>query len=377
MECAIDKLSAFKVAWLRVDTQTILTIHNHVITKNHRIAVTHLEHKNWYLHIRDVKRSDMGWYMCQINTDPMKSQVGYLNVVVPPDILDYATSTDMVAREGTNVTIQCTATGSPMPIISWRREGGEPITLSNGKEVLNWEGPMLNITKVNRLHMGAYLCIASNGVPPSISKRIMLVVHFPPMIWIQNQLVGGREGEKIILECHSEAYPKSINYWTNVDGKIITQGSKFEPVIVDNMYKVYMKLTIKNVSHSDFGTYKCLAKNSLGDTDGAIKLYYLPTPSTVNPVTFKTERTTPRAIRGPNKTTDDTKELESKRINEVEKPALQKNIEIFDHTNQSDMSTLEVLSASSTATILSNHSNIISTLVIHFITKLLVTNIKL
>jgi hypothetical protein len=30
---------------------------------------------------------------------------------------------------------------------------------------------------VNRLHMGAYLCIASNGVPPTVSKRIMLIVH--------------------------------------------------------------------------------------------------------------------------------------------------------------------------------------------------------
>lgn len=71
----------FQVAWLRVDTQTILTIHSHVITKNHRIAVTHTEHRNWYLHIRDIRETDMGWYMCQINTDPMKSQVGFLNVV--------------------------------------------------------------------------------------------------------------------------------------------------------------------------------------------------------------------------------------------------------------------------------------------------------
>ncbi|RZC41599.1 hypothetical protein BDFB_013441 [Asbolus verrucosus] len=70
-----------QVAWLRVDTQTILTIHSHVITKNHRIAVTHSEHRTWYLHIRDVRESDRGWYMCQINTDPMKSQVGYLDVV--------------------------------------------------------------------------------------------------------------------------------------------------------------------------------------------------------------------------------------------------------------------------------------------------------
>lgn len=72
---------SLQVAWLRVDTQTILTIHSHVITKNHRIGVTHSEHRTWYLHIRDVRETDRGWYMCQINTDPMKSQVGYLDVV--------------------------------------------------------------------------------------------------------------------------------------------------------------------------------------------------------------------------------------------------------------------------------------------------------
>ena len=70
-----------QVAWLRVDTQTILTIHNHVVTKNHRIGVTHSELKTWYLHIREVRESDKGWYMCQINTDPMKSQICYLDVV--------------------------------------------------------------------------------------------------------------------------------------------------------------------------------------------------------------------------------------------------------------------------------------------------------
>lgn len=34
-----------------------------------------------------------------------------------------------------------------------------------------------------------------------------------------------------------------------------------------------MKLTITNVDIADFGTFKCLAKNSLGETDGSIKLY--------------------------------------------------------------------------------------------------------
>jgi hypothetical protein len=55
-------------------------------------------------------------------------------ISVPPDILDYPTSTDMVVREGTNVTLRCAATGSPQPSIIWRREGGEAIPLGNGQE---------------------------------------------------------------------------------------------------------------------------------------------------------------------------------------------------------------------------------------------------
>ncbi|XP_021923930.1 neurotrimin-like isoform X4 [Zootermopsis nevadensis] len=293
LACVVEDLATYKVAWLRVDTQTILTIATHVITKNHRIGVTHSDHRTWYLQIRDVRESDRGWYMCQINTDPMKSQIGYLEVVVPPDILDYPTSTDMVVREGTNVTLRCAATGSPQPSITWRREGGETIPLGNGQETTSVEGPVFNITRVNRLHMGPYLCIASNGVPPTVSKRIMLIVHFPPMIWIQNQLVGAYEGQQMTLECNSEAYPKSINYWARDKGEIIAQGGKYEPVLLDNAYKVHMKLMIRAVGPTDFGSYKCVSKNSLGDTDGSIKLYRIPQPSTHYATTSTTEPNIP------------------------------------------------------------------------------------
>lgn len=50
-------------------------------------------------------------------------------------------------------------------------------------------------------------------------------------------------------------------------------GGKFESELNDNAYKVAMRLTIKSVSPSDYGTYTCVAKNSLGETDGTIKLY--------------------------------------------------------------------------------------------------------
>jgi len=40
-----------------------------------------------------------------------------------------------------------------------------------------------------------------------------------------------------------------------------------------NVYKSLMKLTIEAVASNDFGTYRCIAKNSLGEADGAVKLY--------------------------------------------------------------------------------------------------------
>ncbi|XP_017064311.1 limbic system-associated membrane protein isoform X1 [Drosophila eugracilis] len=282
LTCVVQDLGPYKVAWLRVDTQTILTIQNHVITKNQRIGIANSEHKTWTMRIKDIKESDKGWYMCQINTDPMKSQMGYLDVVVPPDILDYPTSTDMVVREGSNVTLKCAATGSPEPTITWRRESGVPIELASGEEVMSVEGTDLVIPNIRRHHMGAYLCIASNGVPPSVSKRITLVVHFPPMITVQNQLIGAVEGKGVTLDCESEAYPKSINYWTRERGEIVPPGGKYSANVTEmGGYRNSMRLHINPLTQAEFGSYRCVAKNSLGDTDGTIKLYRIP-PNAVN-----------------------------------------------------------------------------------------------
>lgn len=66
-----------QVAWIKADTKAILAIHEHVITNNARLSVTHNDYNTWTLNIRGVKREDRGQYMCQVNTDPMKMQVKY------------------------------------------------------------------------------------------------------------------------------------------------------------------------------------------------------------------------------------------------------------------------------------------------------------
>jgi hypothetical protein len=121
---------------VRVDTQTILSIHHNIITQNTRISLSFNDHRSWYLHIREVEESDRGWYMCQINTEPMISRKGYVQVVVPPFIIESMTSNDMVVREGTNITLHCKAKGSPEPYVMWRREDGDEMVIGGEYGIL-------------------------------------------------------------------------------------------------------------------------------------------------------------------------------------------------------------------------------------------------
>lgn len=64
-----------QVGWVKADTKAIQAIHDHVITHNARVFVSHADDTTWNLHIKNVQEEDRGQYMCQINTDPMISQV--------------------------------------------------------------------------------------------------------------------------------------------------------------------------------------------------------------------------------------------------------------------------------------------------------------
>lgn len=52
----------------------------------------------------------------------------------------------------------------------------------------------------------------------------MFVSAVPPMLTIQNQLEGAYLGQDVALDCLTEAYPTSINYWTTERGDMIVSG---------------------------------------------------------------------------------------------------------------------------------------------------------
>ncbi|CAM1317709.1 Uncharacterised protein g6827 [Pycnogonum litorale] len=284
--CSISNLGDYRVAWYHVEKKQVLAVHKQRIAYNDRFQLYHSYPSHWVLKIKGVRLSDQGHYMCQINTVPMMTLEGFLKLQVPPDIVDAKTSSNVIAAEGFNVTLVCKATGIPVPKIIWRREDSRAIALydRNGKRhsVKEYPEDKLHFYGVSREHMGAYLCIASNGVPPSISRTINLNINFPPALKTPNQLIGTPLNTEVVLTCFVQSYPDSIIYWENNSGSVIgniTGSYRVQFKKDKRSHRTEAKLVITNVQQEHYGAYKCKAENHFGSAEDNVRLYEITQPS--------------------------------------------------------------------------------------------------
>lgn len=65
------------------------------------------------------------------NTFRMKNLIFFnFSLTVPPTIDDSLSSSDVIVREGSNITLKCRAHGSPTPTIKWKRDDNSKININ-------------------------------------------------------------------------------------------------------------------------------------------------------------------------------------------------------------------------------------------------------
>ncbi|XP_059081824.1 uncharacterized protein LOC131879496 [Tigriopus californicus] len=197
-------------------------------------------------------------------------------ILIPPVIsgADGNHEENIIVKEGDHLKLICLGSGVPKPIVSWQRLDGNAFPDGAWKRSVA-PGAILNITQVNREHMGKYVCTANNGIPPAAEKTFNLEVHFPPLIQIHRQMIGAYNGSKAVIECDIEAFPSAVNYWERYDGRLIQQNDdKYSLTSMENdIYKTRTALVIQMTSMEDFGVYYCISKNEKGITKGGITIF--------------------------------------------------------------------------------------------------------
>ncbi|CAF4904957.1 unnamed protein product [Pieris macdunnoughi] len=136
--------------------------------------------------------------------------------------------------------------------------------------------------------------------------------NISPMIWVPNQLVGAPAGTDVTVDCHTEAHPRAISYWV-YDNVMVLPTKKYAINTEENSYRAHMKLTVRNLQGGDFGNYRCISKNSLGETEGSIRLYEIPMPSTSPKATEMKSTANKESVRRTNVTRSSVRERERER----------------------------------------------------------------
>uniref|UniRef100_A0A8C9N6Y6 Hemicentin-1 n=1 Tax=Serinus canaria TaxID=9135 RepID=A0A8C9N6Y6_SERCA len=212
------------------------------------------------LRLTRVQISDTGVYTCVASNRAGVHNKHYnLQVLVPPSLDNAGGTEEVLVLRGDKAALGCVSDGSPVPSVSWLKDGlalALPLgaRLSSGRH-----GMVLQVLGAEPADSGRYTCVASNAAGHS-SKHFILKVLEPPHI------NGSDEPEELSvivnnpleLLCISSGIPVPKISWMK-DGRPLLQ--------TDNIHMLREALRITSAQVEDTGRYTCLASSLAGDDD--------------------------------------------------------------------------------------------------------------
>ncbi|VDI44358.1 Hypothetical predicted protein [Mytilus galloprovincialis] len=266
LPCIVKNLGFSSIIWFSPSGGAIAK-DTHLYSQDDRISVQHPYKTDYNLVIDNIRESDAGIYICMVLGGQSEKHVT-LKIQSPPT-LDVQRSTPnlKIVMEGDTLSLKCAATGKPEPVISWYRTV-ETDSPEQTKEDLGTTGTVLSINDIAREAAGSYECVASNNLPPNVSREIIVTVHYKPQIYPQNDQVTKKPGKTVIFECVAEGYPLPQVVWRR-NGNIISRteaSNKFRQDVYEDKDSIILSLRINYLDDNDFGIYTCEAENKYGSS---------------------------------------------------------------------------------------------------------------
>ncbi|KAI8039614.1 hypothetical protein M5D96_007034 [Drosophila gunungcola] len=124
-DCSVQYAKEYNVLFLKTDSDPVfLSTGSTLVIKDSRFSLRYDPNSSTYkLQIKDIQETDAGTYTCQVVISVVHKVSANVKLSVrrPPVISDNSTQS-VVASEGSEVQMECYASGYPTPTITWRRE---------------------------------------------------------------------------------------------------------------------------------------------------------------------------------------------------------------------------------------------------------------
>ena len=117
-----------------------------------------MKYNNSALQILHVRKDDSDRYYCAASNLMGRFEKKTFLVVVSPPRFSVKPAAKVVAWFGGSLKLNCNATGDPQPVISWKKQGGQPPF--GRSQQINGDLVIRDISKNDR---GNYICIATNA----------------------------------------------------------------------------------------------------------------------------------------------------------------------------------------------------------------------
>ncbi|ETE68709.1 Hemicentin-1, partial [Ophiophagus hannah] len=231
----------------------------------------YLEHGQ-FLQIPHAQVSDSAQYICQATNEAgMAEKIFQVDVYVPPSLEGGNESSDHIVIFHSHLELECPAIGTPLPIITWFKNG-QPIEGGVGYKIL-LNGRRLLISRAEVSDAGHYQCIATNKAGKS-KKEFDVIVHVSPTI----KMSGPSERFVVIhkpvtLQCIVNGIPIPSITWLK-DNKPVNTAR--DNIGLESLGRI---LQIAKTLKEDAGKYTCTATNAAGEAQQSIYLHVYEPPS--------------------------------------------------------------------------------------------------